>query len=55
VLSIGQKESYQGMIKCQAIIWFMVWLIDEALNVLKMWPPEQLSGDKMMKKMTNIR
>jgi len=35
--------------------WCMVWLIDEALNVLKMWPPEQLSGDKMMKKMTNIR
>jgi hypothetical protein len=28
----------------------MVWLIDEALNALKRWPPEQLLGEKMMKK-----
>jgi hypothetical protein len=33
----------------------MVWLIDEALNALKKWQLEQLSGEKMMKKMTNIR
>jgi len=32
----------------------LVWFRDEALNALKKWPPEQLSMEKMMKKMNNL-
>jgi len=32
----------------------LVWFRDEVLNASKKWPPEQLSMEKMMKKMNNL-
>jgi len=58
VMSIDQKEPYRGMVTCQALCWrmvFLVWLRNEALNALKRWSSEYLSGGGMMKKINSIK
>jgi hypothetical protein len=58
IVLISQKKNHTEVWLSVRPSWWcmvcLVWFRDEALNALKKWPPEQLSMEKMMKKMNNL-